>query len=191
MSEEIIKPGYTRISAISSAYAGYCNAPAEVLEHARMRGEVVHGLIEKYFDDVPVEMTAETVGYMTSFHQFWDPLEKESKVLLKERRFYDDTLMITGKCDFITKIDGVITLVDWKCTYKNAKHWEIQAAGYYVLFGKFLGKNKIGKMIFVRLRKDGKYPEITEYERDPDIFMKAYELYNKYFKDPNYNTEDE
>lgn len=190
MSEEIIRPGFTRISAISNAYAGYSAVPPHVLENARLRGVAVHRLIDKWLDDVP-GFVGELKPYLDSFQQFWEPYE-DSEILLKEHRLYEDNLMITGKCDLLARMNGVVTLVDWKCTYKKAKHWQIQAAGYHLLATYcFVMPDRIEKIMFVRLRKDGKFPEVIEYEIEHDIFFKAYELYNLFMRDQENNLEDE
>jgi hypothetical protein len=187
--QEIIKPGYTRISAISSAYAGYYNIPRDVLDLAAYRGTEVHRLIQHYLKDLPG--TADDLKpYLDSFHKFWMPYE-DSRIIALEERIYNEGLLVTGKLDLLAEVKGVITLMDWKCTYKTARHWAIQASGYHYIASAAYPDMKIDKIEFVRLRKDGKFPEIIEYEIDHDLFLNAHNLYVKFMKDQENHLEDE
>jgi hypothetical protein len=184
---DIILPGYTRISEIAGAFVNYSNIPPERLENARIRGENVHAQIKDYLHDIP--SITEYEGYMKSFHKFWGTLINP-KILMVEQRMYEEKLKVTGQMDLIIQdpILGKI-LIDWKCTYGVGKHWEIQAAGYAHLAehghpeGKQIQGHRIEHIIFVRLDKNGNDPETINYSKNGDLFQWAHAFYHKFLKD--------
>jgi hypothetical protein len=192
MSE--IKPGFTRISSISSAFAGYAGIDLAVLKNAADRGTCVHKLIYHTMSDLPMPESMwvfnglDLKGYLESWSQFYSPY-LGSKIILQEERIDDDLRLLTGEPDLIIEHQGKIILMDWKCSYAAGKHWKIQASGYYHLLGtKFIIPDEI---IFVRLDKHGKPPQICEIKPDIAQFFEAYDLYKEYLKDIKCNLEDE
>lgn len=198
-----IKPGYTRVSEISSAFAGYGRIPQDVLDKAAARGSQVHELIFDYLNDVPIpedkwSFNGESLkGYFESFLQFWNHQEVV-EIILQEERFYNDTYMITGKPDVVIrkksfKQEYVDFIVDWKCTSTIGRHWDIQAAGYAVLLNEGYSLRSYPalqcKSMFVKLKKDGNYPDLECFPYDPHCFYKAWTFYKQYFENLKCNLE--
>jgi hypothetical protein len=192
MSE--IKEGFTRISTISGAFAGYGSIPKAILDKAAARGTCVHKLIKSYTNDVPIsdeDMFFEgqpLVGYLNAFKNFWESYEK-SVILLQEERIDDDELMITGEPDLVVEHEGKLVLIDWKATLSVGKHWQIQAEGYSYLLS-MIKDIPIQKILFVRLDKAGGAPEVVEYQPDwENVFKPAYRLYKMFMQDQKCNLE--
>ncbi len=204
MSE--IKEVYTRISAISSAYAGYGSIPKAILDKAACRGSQVHRLIQSHTnnivigDDEMMFMGTSLAGYFASFLQFWQGYSDnegewegfhDSKILLQEERIDDDELMITGEPDLVVERNGKLILIDWKATAAVGKHWQIQAEGYSYLLG-MIKDIPVEKILFVRLQKEGSVPEVVEYHPDwEQVFLPAYRLYKMFMENNKINLEME
>lgn len=191
----IIKPGFVHVSDISSAFGNHHTVPKDRLENAKTRGIAVHEMIHCYMNDVPY--TQEYLPYLESFKKFWETL-REPKVLMQEERLYCDKYVITGAMDMIVDtVEYGVTLIDWKCTYKAASHWEIQASGYahLALFGYPDGGKTVGhlidKILFVRLDREGGHPEVVEFEEDPELFEWAHTFYTRYMQGNKCHLEDE
>jgi|SRR5271166_6577967 len=194
MSE--IKPGYTRISSISSAFAGYGGIPKAVLDKAACRGSQVHRFIYSYTNNIVIAdeemmfMDQSLAGYFASFRTFWEEYEG-SPIILQEERIDDDDLMITGEPDLVVEHGGRLVLIDWKATVAVGKHWQIQAEGYSYLLS-MVKDIPVQKILFVRLDKDGGAPEVVEYHPDfENVFMPAYRLYKMFMQNNKCNLEDE
>ena len=196
-----IKPGYTRVSEVSSAFAAYGRIPQETLDKAAARGDHVHELIFDYLNDVPISedrwMFAEksVKGYFESFLKFWESF-KGLEVVAQEQRFYEDNLMITGQPDVVVTLAGERIIFDWKCTTSIGRHWDIQAQGYFKLFNDGYDETDrryalpADEAVFIRLDKDGKEPDLKEY-RNQNEFKKYLDIYDKYFKSLKCNLEGE
>jgi hypothetical protein len=191
-----IKPGYTRISTISNAYAGYGGIPKGILDKASCRGTQVHRLIQSHTNNIVITdeemmfMDQSLAGYFASFKQYWKPYEG-CEIVLQEERIDDPFLMVTGEPDLVIMNNGKMKLIDWKATAKAGKHWEIQAGGY----GYLLREIKdlcMEEIDFVRLDKDGGAPEVISYSHhDQQTFLDAYRLYKKFMENNKCNLEDE
>ena len=70
------------------------------------------------------------------------------------------------------------------------KHWEIQAAGYFRLC-RFSGMHDVNKALFVRVDKQGAFPEVVEYGPNEYLFATALDMYRMFFKDQKSNLEME
>lgn len=190
MKEEI-KPGYTRVSDVSSAYANHHKIPKNILDYAADRGTQVHAIIDCIMNDIPVSeemyrFSGKSIkGYVNSWEKFMSGTTWFDTVLYQEERLYNDELMITGKPDLVGSHPSQGKLiVDWKCTKAIGKHWELQAAGYSLL-------EPVTSVVFVRLCQDGGDPEVKQYNPDKELFIKAHELYKRYFEDKISNLEME
>lgn len=194
MSE--IKEGYTRISSISSAFAGYGGIPKAILDRAACRGSQIHRLISSYTNNIVITdedlmfMDQSLSGYFASFKSFWELYEK-SVVVLQEERIDDSQLMVTGEPDLVVLHENKLTLIDWKATSSTGKHWQIQAEGYSYLL-RMVKDLTIHKILFVRLDKGGGQAEVIEYHPDWEVaFLPAYRLYKMFMADNKCNLEDE
>ncbi len=197
MKDEIL-PGYTRITEISGAFSGYGSIPKSILQNAADRGNQVHGIIKDVILDIPVDgeryiyrgekKSDDLMGYMKSFWEFWRPLQDCQVEFID--RMYDHKVMLTGETDLIAVIDGERVLIDWKCTSMASPAWDIQANGYTWMYEN-LHEKVIDKMLFIRLDKEGRAPEVIEIKHDTELFTTAFEFYLRFFKGLNCNLECE
>ena len=192
MSE--IKPGFTRISSVSSAFAGFAGIDPTVLRNAADRGDRVHKIVYNIMNDIPVPDTMyqfkeqDLHPYLESWSQFFSPY-LGSKIILQEERIDDDATMLTGEPDLIIEHQGKVKLFDWKCSYAVGKHWRLQGSGYHYLAST--ANIKIDEICFIKLDRYGKPAIVTECKPSWEQFFAAYDLYKAYMKDIKVNLEDE
>jgi len=149
----VVIPSVTTLMKPLSA-AMYDGIDEETLNKAAEKGTIVHNAIEDYvkygFDVIPEEQA----GYFEAYKSF----AKDYKIepIENEKRIYHKALRYAGTADCIAKIDGKITLIDFKTTsvlmpmltrvqleaYKKA----LESMGY-----------KVEAKMIVQLKKDGKY----------------------------------
>lgn len=202
MKDEIL-PGFTRITDISGAFSGYSGIPKAILTNAANRGTQIHDIIKDVILNIPVdgeryyymnrkmngdEDRINLQGYIESFWKFWRPIE-DSPALFPDR-MYDHKIKLTGEVDLITTIDNERVLIDWKCTLSPSASWDIQGNGYSWLYEN-LFEQVIDKILFVRLDKEGKDPEIIEIKHDYELFETAFQFYERFFKGLKCNLENE
>lgn len=189
-----IRPGFTRISSVASAFAGYGGIAKHVLDRAAARGDRCHKIIYDLMSDIAVPgdryefMGDPLKGYIESWSQFFSPF-LSSKVVLQEERIDDDATMLTGEPDLIIEHQGKIKLFDWKCSYAVGKHWRLQGSGYHYLAST--AGLRVDEIFFIKLDKHGNAPIVTEYKPSWEQFFAAYDLYKEYMKDVKVNLEDE
>jgi ATP-dependent exoDNAse (exonuclease V) beta subunit len=175
--EDIIKPGYTRISEIISKYTGYHDIPSHILQNACERGTAVHEICESLilgFGCPDINPLYE--GYVESFN-LWHDQYKTCESLIPDR-WYDDDNMITGKADCILKRDGKYILIDFKTSASESKSWMLQGGAYALLFQK--NENfQLDEINFVKLDKRGDAPQIKNYNVDRciELFEMALKLH--------------
>lgn len=186
---------YTRVSAISSAFASYGKVPQNILDRAACRGSKVHALIFNHLSDIPnteedfLFQEESLQGYFESFLKFWKPYEKGA-IGLQETELMDPSLKISGTPDLVLRHKHKTILFDWKATSAIGKHWQIQAEGYCYLL-KIVEGISLDEIFFVRLVKDGKEAEIASYRPHCDTFLKAFELYKMFMQNHKINLEME
>lgn len=160
--EDIIKPGYTRISEIISRYTGYDDISPHVLQNACERGTAVHEICESIivgFGCPDIHPFYE--GYIDSFNYWHD--EYSSCELNIPDRWYNDESMITGKADCIVKKDGKNILIDFKTSALESKAWRLQG-GAYAFLCHSNEQFTLDKIHFVKLDKRGAKPQVKEYD---------------------------
>jgi hypothetical protein len=185
MSEEIIKPGYVRVSDIIVDREALAKVPVDKLENARARGQRVDELCKAYISGFPskpmmpgdegydssMEFDA---GYFESFKLWANDKLPDLEVGIRQ---YDNHLMITGEPDFTQDMPEYLKVVDIKCTYAESVTWKLQGAAYAYL----LRANGfyVGYIEFLQLKKDGKFPKVFEYHVDKHLpmFMSFYDRF--------------
>lgn len=171
MKEEI-KPGYHRVSDIIVDREALAKIPVSNLEKARARGERVDELCKAYISGFPAKALEPGDEGYTDDMEFDAKYLESFKLWANDKlpdlevgaRFYDDKLMLTGELDFTQDMPDYLKVVDVKCTYKESATWKLQGAAYAYL----LRENgfHVGYIEFLRLKKDGTYPQICEYHVD-------------------------
>ena len=190
-----IPDGYTRVSEISSSFAGYGKVKQSILDYTADRGTQVHNIIKDKINDFPVAQERymfqgkDIKGYVDSFDKFWEE-HSPDEVILLEQRINEPYLKLSGELDCVCKINGKVTLIDWKCTLEVGKHWILQGTGYYLLY-KFYSLNPIERILFIKLNKTGDSPVVVDMEPDEELFMNAFDMYHRFYKDQKINLEME
>lgn len=172
---DIIKDGYTRISDIISKYSGYGNVPEHILQAACERGTKVHEIIEAIFEGLGAQIDEKLHGYIKSFDSWYTNVHQHG--FLQPERWYDDDNLITGKCDCLMDVDGVLSLIDFKTSAKIGTSWILQGGGYCYLAQKC--GIYVDKIRFIKLLKNGDAAEIIDYDvpQSVSLFEKALDLH--------------
>lgn len=177
---------HIRVSEILAQFRDFSKINPTVLREKCDIGTEVHSNIHEYktggflmFDTYPVRnpMTAEIrrweergKPYFNSYIA-WDNFYKP-KYKLMEKRFYDDELMITGQIDALTD-EEMPVLIDFKCSYKtDLEMWSMQAHYYKYLLDRN-GIKCADYFLWLRLKNDGKVPEVVEIKFDEEIMSRC------------------
>lgn len=127
-----------------------------VLEAAAHRGTAVHNAIENYMKFGLLDISEDYQGYIDGFLAWWDLHHPE--VIGSEVRTYHPLMRYGGTVDLIAKIDGDITLIDFKTTSRLVtKNCRVQLEAYSQalrVHGIDIQKKRI-----LHLEKDGKWSE--------------------------------
>jgi hypothetical protein len=151
-ADEIVKPGYVRVTELIRLYNDFSGIDPQVLEAKRIIGTNVHNAIESDCSDYLDERES---GYYESFLQW----KKETgfKTVIKEKRYYYDTWMVTGKIDALGTFPGSekLTLIDYKTSATiNKPAWNLQAHFYRKLVENVLSNDVEDRILFVTLRQN-------------------------------------
>jgi hypothetical protein len=168
---EKIKEGYTRISEILSQWDKYGMVAADILEHKKDVGSYVHSAIHTHISTgMSLPLDRESEGYYQSYLKWQE--ESHPKFLVSERRFYNDSLMITGGIDAIATISGEQKpmIIDWKTSSSEMQcDWRLQGAFYWMLAHDSLEFDISEKIMFLRLNRYGELPKVHMYEFNKEI----------------------
>jgi len=173
---------YARVSQILATIQDFSHINQQVLKAKQIVGTNVHSAIQDTVDGLFPVVTTKENGYLQSFEKWFD-LEKP-EFIIKENRYYDDTLMLTGQVDAVLKMNGKLgpVLVDWKTSVKeSAIVWPMQAHFYHYL----LKQNSIDigeQFLFVKLDPNGKLPKVFEYKFDQVTWDKCREITAKFWE---------
>lgn len=182
-----IRDGYYRVTEIIEVYSKMHLINPNVLENAKVRGNEVDLACKMLINGIdPLHLDEEYQGYLDSFKAWSEGKE----FIPNPGRFYCDKLMLTGECDAIYKSDTGLVLIDIKTPAAESKSWPLQGAAYCYL-AREIGLD-IKSIEFVRLIKEGKPAKVYtyEYEKNWELFKKALELYQYFFKPKKANLED-
>ncbi len=121
-------PSVTRLMEPLSRHE-YERVSEWTLRKAAERGTAVHNAIENYIKFGLDDTDPEYKGYMDSFHEWWAMSDPE--VIGSEMRVYHKTLRYAGTIDLVAKIDGKVTLIDYKTTSRLMdKNLRVQLEAY-------------------------------------------------------------
>jgi hypothetical protein len=195
MEEEIIKPGYTRVSEILRIFNDFSTIDPYILENAKNRGSRVHAAIDEYIKTAMVltELEEQDKPYFESFMSWYESIPGiEKEITHNEVRLYDDKRMITGKIDGVLRRGGRLILIDWKTSSSaNDLSWPLQAA----LYVQLIRKNKLcdisDTVIFLQLDKYGGPAREHVYEICKPIHKMANWAVNKFRKEAKKEAREE
>ena len=142
----------------------YAGVGAKTLENAANKGTSVHNSIENWIKFGIEDVPAEHRGSFDGFREWWDRYQPE--VLASEMKIYHKLLQYGGTIDLLCIIDGLVTLVDFKTTYRLI---EMSCGVQLEAYSQALASHgvTVGKKHILHMKKDGKwdFPEFPA--KDP------------------------
>jgi hypothetical protein len=167
-----IKPGYTRVSEILSQWDRFGNIDPEVLKRKAALGIYVHEAIHADNEGIYAPLSEKAEPYFESYLK-WKKLMKPSYIWM-EKRFYDDTWMITGQIDGLLKTDIGSMIIDFKTSASaSPKYWILQAGFYHMLYSQIPVNQTqdylCSNVIFLQLDKYGDMPQVHKFEITRDV----------------------
>jgi hypothetical protein len=169
---------YTRVTEILYPFSGLDNVNELILERAATRGTRVHAICESIICGVGEWDVEDSLkGYVDSFKKWWGD---GKEVVLMEKRFFCDELMVTGQIDLLLKTDAGLVVCDLKTSSKQSRTWQVQGSAYYYL-AKQAGYDIQG-IQFVKLNRYGHAAKVYDYSPDIPFFKKCVDVYKYFFK---------
>ncbi len=160
-SQEVIKPGYVRVSTILAAYQDFSHIDPEVLARKCVIGTEVHSAIESHFKKEFCPISSGAKEYMGAFKSALNGEFGDYNPKLLEQRMYSLELKTTGKIDMLAETEEGRVLVDYKTSAKvNLPVWSLQMA----MYGLLLAHNEVFEVReakVLHLKKKGKYSLIS------------------------------
>lgn len=173
---------HLRVTEILSPFTGIQYIKPEVLENACVRGTKVHSYCEGIAKGLGTwEVEEEYRGYVDSFLSWWG---KGHKLLAIEKRFYCDTLQITGQADMITQERDGAYLIDIKTSQQESKSWLLQGSAYSYMAKK--NGFDIKKILFLKLLRDGRPAIEYYYDENMELFKETLNVYRYFFAKKGY-----
>ena len=184
---------YPSVTEVLEPYVDFSMVKPEILEAAKIRGNVVHAVSASYakIGFVVVPPPQRYQGYFDSFRRWFDKYVDE--VIDVEKRIYHDALRVCGQMDlFVTfrKIEhkglidnsGLPSIVDIKTPAIYYKTWTAQVSAY-----KFLAeqeyKRLTGNPCSLQVKEDGSEARLTVIEsvtakKALEYWLKALDCYH-------------
>lgn len=180
---EVIKEGYTRVSEILSIFQAYSFIPKEKLRKACELGTDIHEAIEAYFKGEFTPLSEKKSPYFESFLKWVEQIHPVP--ICQEKRFYSDSLMVTGKLDLIANIGEEAYIIDFKTgSWSHPEIWKLQLHFYALLMSMDCNEVIPEKFMIVHLKKEGIAPDIYTFSYEhqtTQICLKSLECY-RFFK---------
>lgn len=173
-TEEIIKPGYVRVSQVLHPFQDFSQIPPDVLANKARIGTEVHAAIEAFYKKEFFPVRDDAFAYLCAFKNAYDRELKEYEPVMLERRFYNEEIRLTGRVDLIARKDGVLHLIDFKTTAsEHLAAWKLQLA-LYVLLAEEDPDINIEEATILQLKKNGKYKMHSFHIYDDLLEMARY-----------------
>jgi len=138
----------------------------QVLANAARKGTIVHNAIDNYLEFDVVDIPEEQKPYFDAFLSWKEEVNPE--ILATERKVYHKALRYAGMCDLLCRIDGKVTLVDYKTSHSiQPMLYPLQLEGYAKAWGTH--GLKIDDQFNLQLKKDGSY-SIHRYAPNPEYY---------------------
>lgn len=163
----VIVPGVT---SVLSVLGGYESIPLQTLQRAAERGTAVHKATE--LSDLGTldysDLDDEILGCLMGWHKFLD--DKKPELVAVEKQVYHPSLRYAGTLDRELVLDGKLSVLDIKSSYKLMPATAPQTAAYAEASNAHRKaksdhiKNRYG----LRLTADGNY-ELQQYKSLSDI----------------------
>lgn len=144
----------------------------DVLENAAERGAAIHFALELYNEFGVEEIDEEYRGYLEAYKSFlrtyhYQPIHNERQVVSE--------LGYAGTVDCVAKVNGIVTVVDYKTTSKlNPRKVGLQLAAYRQALKEEGIDTELGAVL--QLKKDGKYKFLMYDSNQLDEHFKYFKL---------------
>jgi len=133
------------------------------------RGSEFHKFIENYMRDgtvppIPNSPNGLDTGHL--FRQIRPFLDSLGGYEVLETTVWSRTLRVAGRMDALVRMNGVLTVIDWKSSYRLKTRGEIpdyflQAAAYAVAVSEFIGE-PVPQVAIAISAEDGKFAVYTQ-----------------------------
>lgn len=155
------------------------NADKKVSSAAADIGTNVHAYAEAHFKKLPLPelLTDEAKRAVEGFHQWLDAHKVE--ILASERMVMSKDHYYAGTCDFVAKIDGVISVGDIKTSSAIYPDYRLQTAAYQHALQEERGTKFDVRWIVRFDKKTGGFEAKSFYDFDLDFegFLAALKLH--------------
>jgi len=148
----------------------------KITKEATDIGTEVHNIIENYLKDgiMMLSKNNDIVNRCLTAFKSW-----YNTVILKpielELTQFDEVNQVAGTCDFIGKVDGVMTLLDWKTSSHIYPNYWIQVNLYAHLYNR-TAKRKIKQVGILRMDKKSGYGEYIVKPLDKQMVKRFYNI---------------
>ena len=154
-------------------------------KEAAQKGTNVHKFVQDWLENETIPTTA-VQEEKNSLSAFWFFLcRNKLEPVFLERKCYSKEHQYAGTIDFIGKLNGKITIIDWKTSERLYSSYLLQANAYAHAIGEEIKadpklKKKIGgeieQIAIVRLGKNGKSETIIQKVGDIKVFLHLLEV---------------
>lgn len=135
-------------------------------EEAADYGTMAHGWIEAHLNGTDADLESLPLPARNAIEAFkgWEK-EHSLEVIKTEQSFYNCRLHYAGTADCIAKVDGELTLLDWKTSTGIYMEMALQAWGY-ALADEAENADRLYRQVAIgRFGKDGT-PEVRIFKRN-------------------------
>lgn len=158
---------------------GAKNAHNKKRDGAADMGTYIHNYIESFVrGEEPIKpVNPRLLKVVNKFHEWWDTVQPE--VLSPERMMCSVTHNFAGTADLICRINGKITIVDWKTGSGIYEDMFSQLAAYSVMLEEEYPEQKVEQLCIVNASVKNMFKTLTIDDITPfrETFMNALALY--------------
>ena len=139
------------------------------MRQARIRGEAVHGMVERYLREGDFDPKAMPANIET-FFKFRRAIDQYlAEVNIIESQVYSHELLTAGTVDCMGIWDGRISVIDWKTSFKPKKDeyvesYKIQAAVYARLVVETYSRDIPTQGVVVVANDEDHEPQIFKFD---------------------------
>lgn len=167
------------VSAIMEplSHAEYGSIDENTLNRAANKGTIIHNAIENWLKFGIDDEDPEYAGYFNGFREWWG--KRKPEFIASEFRVYHKLMRYAGTIDLLAVIEGKLTLVDFKTTYRLIeKNCGIQLEAY----AQALASHgiKVEEKRILHIQKDGKWEDPQFPSKDPNRWRVFGSLKNVY-----------
>ncbi len=150
------------VTEVLSPWQDYSRIKPDVLEEAKLRGSLAHGLFAAHALCLWIPAIPDNcVGYFDSFKRWFDATVE--RVVAVEKKMAHPVYYYTGQLDLLCQIkgDSGLTLLDHKTPIGLYLSWRVQTSAYREL--ALLEYPNIKRTGSLRLSREGKRAKFDEH----------------------------